>query len=789
MKTGPRLCTVTAWIVALGLSGAGTTAALAQTVVVDNSDSGFTVLSQTWTTGTSAAGHYGADYRYRNTTGFDGSPAGEVEWRPNLPQAGTYQVAIYYPAGTNRANNAPFTVHYASGSQTLAVNQQAGGGQWNVLGSFAFNAGTGGSVSLSSNANASVVIADAVQFTLASSTVNLTMAVSSTGWGTTTPAVGGPYTKTLNDVVPITASAVAGYTFHHWEVSAGSAVASPSSASTTVTMDQSKTVTAVFVTAGSDPPEFRGFWADAFASGFKSTAQIDTMINLALAGNYNAIVPEVLAFQDTAGGGHGAYWDSNIVPMATDIVGGIDPLAYMVQQAHAHGLQVHCWMVAFRVSATWPPAGNPTVAAHPEWLMVPRANLGTIAKVGGSSGYYTFDAGSPGTQSYLMSIVRELCDNYAIDGIHWDYIRYTQTDAGYPAVSSYADSSLHRYQRIYGLDPNYVPDPNSPPASWNDFRRRTVTEVVRRGMFEMATSPNVRQPLCHSIAGVTWYPANSNFHLTGAYSLFSDWEYWQAMGYIDATIPMAYFDEQGSYTATYRAWVNNSIAWANNSNRYSYIGPGIYLNSFADSKTQILYARNAGADGINTYSYAGTNDTGATWSDWYPYAASNFFLQPAPVPTMPWRDPNLATEGYVYGRVTNGATGLPIDNVTIKINGVGGPQTDGDGYYMASHLTAAAAGTTYSIAASYTGYTDATRPAVLTERAGFTEANFALGTWLQGDYDVDAHVDADDFLHLVPDLTGPNIGPPPPGGDLFDFDVDNDVDLRDVAVFQRSFTG
>jgi len=551
-------------------------------------------------------------------------------------------------------------------------------------------------------------------------------------------------------------------------------------------MDQDKTVTAVFVTPGSDPPEFRGFWADAFASGFKSTAQIDTMINLALAGNYNAIVPEVLAFQDTAGGGHGAYWDSNIVPMASDIVGGIDPLAYLVQQAHANGLEVHPWLVAFRVSATWPPAGNATVAAHPEWLMTPRAGMGTVATVGG---YYTFDAGSPGVQSYLMSIVRELCDNYEIDGIHWDYIRYTQTNAGYPAVSSYADSTLRRYQRIYSLDPNNIPDPNAPPASWNDFRRRTITEVVRRATFEAATAPNPRQPLRYSIAGVTWYPANSNFHLTGAYSLFSDWEYWQAMGYLDATIPMAYFDEQGSYTATYRAWVDNSVAWANNSNRHCFIGPGIYMNSFANSKTQILYARNAGADGINTYSYAGTNDTSTTWSDWYPYAASNVFLQPAPIPTMPWRDPNLATEGFVYGRVTNGATGLPIDNVNIKVNGATVAQTDGNGYYILSHLTAAAAGTTYSIAASYTGYTDAVRPAVLTERAGFTEANFALGTWLQGDYDVDGHVDVADYQRLVPCMTAPNVGPPPAGCDLFDFDLDNDVDLRDVAVFQRSFTG
>jgi uncharacterized lipoprotein YddW (UPF0748 family) len=792
MQLSQRLRAGRPWVITVGLMLVLTALATAQTIIVDNSDAGFTILdTQTWTTGTATAGHYGADYRYRNTTGFDGSTASQVEWRPNLPSAGNYQVSIYYPQGGNRANNAPFTVHYAGGNSTFAVNQQTGGGQWNILGTFAFTAGTSGSVSLSSNANASVVIADAVSFTLITTTVQLTMAVNPAGWGTTSPAVGGPYTKALNEVVPISATPALGYQFDHWAVSAGSAVANPTLATTTVTMDQSKTVTAVFIVEQPSPPEFRGFWADAFNSGFKSTAQIDAMVSRAVAGNYNAIVPEVLAYHDTGGSGHGAYWNSTIVPKASDITGGIDPLAYLVQQAHANGLEVHCWLVAFRASTTWPPAGNATVAAHPEWLMVRQAdmNLGPLPLNDGDSGTtdpYTFDAGSPEFQSYLMSIVYELSNNYDIDGIHWDYIRYTQTNGGYPTDPNYANSSLKRFQRITGYSGT---PPYSGNTSWNDFRRRTVTEVVRRATSIAATASNPRQPLRYSIAGVTWYPANSDFHQTGAYSLFSDWEYWQSMGYIDATIPMAYFDEQGSYTATYRAWVTNSVNWANAAGRHTYIGPGIYMNSFANSVVQMTYARNAGAHGLNTYSYTGTNDTGTTWSDWYPYVATNFFTSPADVPVMPWRDPVTATQGTIYGRVTNGATGAPIDNANIKINGVTQVQTDGNGYYILTKLTAGASGTIVPVSAVATGYTEVVRPRALAERAGFTEINLALGSWLSGDYDVDGHVDWADFGYFWPALTGPNNGPVPAGADLFDFDADTDIDLPDFAVFQRSFTG
>ena len=766
------------WVIALGTAAS---TASAETIIVDNSDAGFTVLSGDWTPGDSAPGHYGTDYRFADTTGSGGA-VGEVEWRPTLPTAGTYEVAIYYPQGTNGATNAPFTVQRAGGAQTISVNQQANGGQWNVLGVFLFNAGTGGALSLSNEASPGVVAADAVRFTLTFATVQLTMEVSPAGWGTTTPPVGGPYTRALNEVKLIYAFANPGYEFDHWEVTAGSPANDPLSSATAVTLDVDKTVRAVFVERPPPPPEFRAFWADAFHAGFKSTAEIDAMIAWALAGHYNAIVPEILAYQDVSDteSGHGAYWNSSLLPKAHDIIGGIDPLAYVIEQAHAVGLEVHPWVVTLRVSLTWPPAGNTTLSTHPEWLMVPKASMNSGPTLVG--GKYVLDPGSPDVQEYLMSIMQEVVNNYAVDGWHWDYIRYEVTDAGYPAYTSYTKSGLARFKAITG----YV---GTPPATgntaWNDFRRREITEIVRRAQAVLETADNPRQPLRHTAALVTWEPANTNFHLTGAYALFSDWEYWQSMGYLDATIPMAYFSESG-YPATYRAWVDNCVMWATNYNRHTYIGPGIYLNSFANSVVQMTYARNAGADGFCTYSYASTNNSGATWSDWYAYVAANLFTDPAPTPTMPWRDPATATQGLVYGRVANGATGTPIDNATIKVNGVVTVPADGNGQYVLTKLNAAAAGTLVSVSAVATGYAEVARSAVLVERAGDTEINFALGTWLDGDYDVDGDVDPADYARFFECLTGPDNGPLAGGCDLFDYDADADIDCYDFQLFQAS---
>ncbi|HNO77215.1 MAG TPA: family 10 glycosylhydrolase [Phycisphaerae bacterium] len=766
----------TTLIVATLVIGVFVTPGLAQVVTVDNVDSGFSVLAGTWETGTFPTPH-GSNYRWALTVD---EPFAEVEWRPNLPTSGLYQIEVWYVQGTNRASDAVYNVHHAGGSTPVSVNQQANGSQWNIIGTFSFNAGSGGYITMNNDANPLVVIADAVRFTsLSGATADLTLAVSPPGSGTTTPTAGIVNSYFVGETVSISAAPTSGNVFDHWETSAGSLPASPTSASTTVTVDQNKTVTAVFV-PGDTTPSFRGFWIDAFGFGFKNAAQIDEMVAMAVAGGYNAIVPEVLAYQDNIGSGHGAYWNSTIIPKATDISSSFDPLAYMVDRAQANGLEVHCWLVSFRVSESWPPSGNSIMSAHPEWLMVPQAGIdGGPATVDGK---FTLDPGSAGAQEYLMSIVRELVTNYDIDGIHWDYIRYTTTNAGYPADMNYDKSTLARFHDITGRSDI----PSTGDSQWNEFRRRTITEFARRAMTEVATLDNPNQPLRHTAALITWGDAPANFSSSSAYGIFQNWRHWMEMGYLDAGIPMTYYSES-AHASWYRNWVDASVGWRYD--RHIYTGPAVYLNSFAESIAQMQYAQNAGANGLNTYSYRSTNDTGANWYDWYPYVKANLFAGAVDVPSMPWRDPDSSTEGNVWGRVTDGGTGEPIDDATILLDGFDtGIRTDGNGYYLLTHVAAGVGGSPKDVTARFTGYSDVSRPAVLVERAGYTEANFGMGSWLPGDYDADGDVDADDYAELNGCLTGPIPGQMIAGCDVMDLDLDDDVDLEDFAEFEAAFT-
>ena len=86
-------------------------------------------------------------------------------YRPNFPNAGLYDVFIWYPQGGNRATNAPWTISFLGGSTNVLVNQQTNGGFWfQIAAARPFSTGTNGFVQLVNNAGPSIVVADAVKF-------------------------------------------------------------------------------------------------------------------------------------------------------------------------------------------------------------------------------------------------------------------------------------------------------------------------------------------------------------------------------------------------------------------------------------------------------------------------------------------------------------------------------------------------------------------------------------------------------------------------------------------------
>lgn len=131
--------------------------------VVDNATPGRFIASDNWGTSSWSSQRNGADYRFAtvNTT------ASDVAWfKAAIPEAGNYQVSVWYPSDSGYNDSTPFYVATTTGNQVVRVNQRNNGGRWVSLGTFALAAGDANVVGVSRwTAGTGYVIADAVRIT------------------------------------------------------------------------------------------------------------------------------------------------------------------------------------------------------------------------------------------------------------------------------------------------------------------------------------------------------------------------------------------------------------------------------------------------------------------------------------------------------------------------------------------------------------------------------------------------------------------------------------------------
>ena len=142
-------------------------------VIVDNNDPGFS-FTGSWSPSTSVPGYWGSDYMHSAVTAGETATA---TWTPDIPEDGYYHLYVWYTGGSNRSEDAKFTVRHPGGEVVVEVNQQQDTFTFRHLGKYYFYAGsdaTAGSVTLSNQGSdpSTFVIADAVRFGGGTGSVN-----------------------------------------------------------------------------------------------------------------------------------------------------------------------------------------------------------------------------------------------------------------------------------------------------------------------------------------------------------------------------------------------------------------------------------------------------------------------------------------------------------------------------------------------------------------------------------------------------------------------------------------
>ncbi len=327
------------------------------------------------------------------------------------------------------------------------------------------------------------------------------------------------------------------------------------------------------------------------------------MVNAAKAANFNALIVQVRKRGD-------AYYNSKIVPRATDIAAGYDPLADVITQARALELEVHAWLSVYEVATDSPwfrSAENAVHIAYPEWLMVDHKGAKIM-----SHGKIYLDPGVPAVQDHILAVVQEVLTGYDVDGIHLDNVRYPDLGSGYNP------SSLARFNAETGK--SGMPNPND--QEWRAWRTRQVTGLVSR----IHEAIDAAKPAVKLSASVMCSDPT-----LAARQFMQDWASWTKEGLVDFLVPMVYLQDD-------RMAAEAVKSLAASHGRHVYIGIGAFRIDGVMAAKHISDCRAAGAAGVVLYSYhyLGPNSPGgerARLSD----VRSAVFAERTTTAPMAWR--------------------------------------------------------------------------------------------------------------------------------------------------------
>lgn len=222
--------------------------------------------------------------------------------------------------------------------------------------------------------------------------------------------------------------------------------------------------------------------------------------------NMNAVFVQVRGMGD-------AFYNSPYEPWSASITGqrgkdpGYDVLKFMIDEAHARGLEFHAWLNPYRI-ATRSADTIPYPALHSSidssWVI-------SHQKI------QIYNPAVPEVRQRLVDVVKDIITKYDVDGIHFDDYFYPDPSA---AGTMVADA------------PDYEKYNNGEYSTIQNFRRGNVDKAIKAVHDAIvATKPQV----VFSISPAS----DNNYNLN---TLYANVTKWTQEGWLDVVIPQLYHD-------------------------------------------------------------------------------------------------------------------------------------------------------------------------------------------------------------------------------------------------------
>jgi uncharacterized lipoprotein YddW (UPF0748 family) len=153
--------------------------------------------------------------------------------------------------------------------------------------------------------------------------------------------------------------------------------------------------------------EVRAIWVQSEAA--ETPEQADEMLDRVVQGKFNTLLYCV-------GSGTASY-NSELLDKESYVTPDYDPLAYVVEQGHARGLKVQAWWCPGLIMEE-----GSLRDGHPDW------DIAAVEKI--PDDLHWPNLSLPEVRQFVGDVVVEIVENYDVDGVHLDYIRYPSSPSG-----------------------------------------------------------------------------------------------------------------------------------------------------------------------------------------------------------------------------------------------------------------------------------------------------------------------------------------------------------------------
>lgn len=315
--------------------------------------------------------------------------------------------------------------------------------------------------------------------------------------------------------------------------------------------------------------KFRAFWCHD-ASGVAGMEWDEAARRLSEAG-FNAVIPNMLW-------GGVAFYDSQVLPVADRVTEDGDQIAACLAACRKYGVQVHVWKVNWNLGRRAPK----------EFVERMRSEGRLQANSKGEEQTWLCPSHPENRQLEIDSMV-EVARKYAVDGIHFDYIRYPDSDHCFCA------HCRERFEKEAGVQVAEWPRDALPGGKlrepWLNWRRSNITAVVK-AVSEQARA--VRPGLKISAAVFRNWSSDRD-------GVGQDWKLWCDNGWLDFVCPMDYTPDN----ARFESMVAQQVGWAGRVPCYPGIGVSASRSRFGAARAieQIRIADRYRTGGFVIFNY------------------------------------------------------------------------------------------------------------------------------------------------------------------------------------------